>query len=62
MRSWEHTSAFLCDAYTGEFKCIHGTLLNNVTNWASRSVVEMAGGWGNSIMRDEASFVILEGL
>ena len=26
------------------------------------SVVEMAGGWGNNIMQNEPSFIVLEGL
>ena len=25
-------------------------------------IAEMAGGWGNHIMQDEPSFVVLEGL
>jgi hypothetical protein len=29
---------------------------------AERSVAEMAGGWGNHIMQDEPSFIVLEGL
>jgi hypothetical protein len=26
------------------------------------SIAEMAGGWGNHIMQDEPSFIVLEGL
>jgi len=26
------------------------------------SIAEMAGGWGNKIMQDEPSFIVLEGL
>ena len=26
------------------------------------SIAEMAGGWGNPIMQDEPSFIVLEGL
>jgi hypothetical protein len=25
-------------------------------------IAEMAGGWGNEIMQDEPSFIVLEGL
>lgn len=25
-------------------------------------IAEMAGGWGNKIMQDEPSFIVLEGL
>ena len=40
---------------------VHGCLSEVSADEGVDSIAEMAGGWGNHIMQDEPSFIVLDG-